>query len=494
MYTWEDGELVTAAKLNAYGEGLEQIKTDAESAKTAAAGSASAAAGSAEAAETEAQRAEDAVAHNPTIQNGVWYVWNPDTGAYASTGVQATGQMTVQVTYQQGDSATIPPTGTWVSEPPEVAQGKYLWTKTLFSDSTIAYSVARQGVDGSGAVVSVNGKSGAVTLTAEDVDGISKVASATANNIPTLTSEGQLQDSGKTVDDLIDVFIVNLTHVILDGTVERYTSDKTFAEILAAHTAGKVVQLIYNGGDIGRLVSWDAESAVFEVKGSNYIFAEVIEFVCYVDDDGNTVWIRDSVQSTLPSPTFLGVGTGGKIPRISQDGDAWETTDLMLATGLFPDGSGGYAALHSWEIIWGAYDANTPISFVLFASTEESGLQGRLVRIENNVENGVDTKLAVFKAYSDATDTTYICTCTYNGADADDTWTVETTNTVLTGTLAAGSTSLVLQNSAIAADSTIDIYTDKWGVNPTDVTVETGKITLTFDAQDSALAVKVEVR
>lgn len=275
LYNWTDGELVTAEKLNAYGEGMEQLKTDtisaetaaqeakegaenaktaaqtantsaqqaktaaetakenAESAKTAAAGSASEAAASKTAAESaktaaesaktaaqaaktaaetaqtkaeaantsaqqakanaqtaaqsagtakenaqasaasaaaDAQRAEDAVAHNPTIQNGVWYVWNPGSGSYVSTGVPATGEMTVEVTYQQGDSPAVPPTGVWLTSPPEVAQGKYLWTKILFSDNTTGYSVARQGVDGTGAVVSVNGKSGEVTLTTDDVN------------------------------------------------------------------------------------------------------------------------------------------------------------------------------------------------------------------------------------------------------------------------------------------------------------------------------------
>lgn len=66
--------------------------------------------------------------------------------------------------------------------------------------------------------------------------------------------------------------------------------------------------------------------------------------------------------------------------------------------------------------------------------------------------------------------------------------------TTLTSTLSAGSTTLTLSDTAITTSSTIDIYTDKWGVNPTDVAVETGKITLTFDKQSAALGVKVEVR
>ena len=100
-----------------------------------------------------------------------------------STDVPATGQMTVEVTYQQGDSATTPPTGAWLASPPEVAQGKYLWTKILFNDNTTGYSVARQGIDGTGAVVSVNGKSGEVTLTTDDIsEGAKKYVTAAEKN------------------------------------------------------------------------------------------------------------------------------------------------------------------------------------------------------------------------------------------------------------------------------------------------------------------------
>lgn len=64
----------------------------------------------------------------------------------------------------------------------------------------------------------------------------------------------------------------------------------------------------------------------------------------------------------------------------------------------------------------------------------------------------------------------------------------------VTGTLTAGSTSITLSNVAILTTSTIDIYTDVWGVNPTSVSLITGSITLTFDAQANDLAVKVVVK
>ena len=65
--------------------------------------------------------------------------------------------------------------------------------------------------------------------------------------------------------------------------------------------------------------------------------------------------------------------------------------------------------------------------------------------------------------------------------------------TVLTDTLEAGETTVTFTNNAITANSTLDIYTDTFGVNPTNVTVSAGEIVLTFSAQASDLGVKVRV-
>ena len=65
--------------------------------------------------------------------------------------------------------------------------------------------------------------------------------------------------------------------------------------------------------------------------------------------------------------------------------------------------------------------------------------------------------------------------------------------TDVTGTLTAGSTTVTLSNAAITTSSTLDIYTDVYGVNPTDVSVSSGSVTLTFEAQASNIGVKVRV-
>ncbi len=63
----------------------------------------------------------------------------------------------------------------------------------------------------------------------------------------------------------------------------------------------------------------------------------------------------------------------------------------------------------------------------------------------------------------------------------------------LSATLSAGSTSIGFLDAAITPSSTIDIYTDKWGVNPESVSVSTGRVDMIFEAQASDLGVKVRV-
>ena len=63
----------------------------------------------------------------------------------------------------------------------------------------------------------------------------------------------------------------------------------------------------------------------------------------------------------------------------------------------------------------------------------------------------------------------------------------------ISGTLFAGSTSIGFLDAAITTSSVIDIYTDKYGVSPESVTVSTGRIDMTFEAQASDLGVKVRV-
>ena len=104
------------------------------------------------------------------------YSWYEIKGEKGDPGNDITISST-SVMYQAWTSGTQYPTGTWLANPPAVTPGNYLWTRTIvnYSDGgqTVSYSSARWGMDGSGAVGSVNSQlpdqDGNVTLTASDV-------------------------------------------------------------------------------------------------------------------------------------------------------------------------------------------------------------------------------------------------------------------------------------------------------------------------------------
>ena len=66
--------------------------------------------------------------------------------------------------------------------------------------------------------------------------------------------------------------------------------------------------------------------------------------------------------------------------------------------------------------------------------------------------------------------------------------------TILTSTLSAGSTSLTFSNAAITTTAMYDVYADKYGLTPTDITITTGQAVLTFEAQSANVSVKLVIR
>lgn len=75
------------------------------------------------------------------------------TYSYSFQGKSGAAGSSVKVSsikYQAGSSSTTAPTGTWSSSVVNVTEGQYLWTRTEFSDGSVAYGVAKQGKDGEG--------------------------------------------------------------------------------------------------------------------------------------------------------------------------------------------------------------------------------------------------------------------------------------------------------------------------------------------------------
>lgn len=104
-----------------------------------------------------------------------WYQYKGDKG---DTGNPST-LTDSEIVYQGSSSGTTPPSGSWSSSVPSVAQGDYLWTRTTLEFNSgspvVSYAVARIGVDGTGTgtVQSVNSiqpdGNGNVSLSASDI-------------------------------------------------------------------------------------------------------------------------------------------------------------------------------------------------------------------------------------------------------------------------------------------------------------------------------------
>lgn len=86
-------------------------------------------------------------------------------GSNGATGPAGTGISSTAVTYQASTSGTTVPTGSWLSSVPNVAQGQYLWTRTILTltngSTTTAYSIGRIGEQGPQGPSGTNGSNGA---------------------------------------------------------------------------------------------------------------------------------------------------------------------------------------------------------------------------------------------------------------------------------------------------------------------------------------------
>ena len=116
-------------------------------------------------------------------------------GSNGSNGTSVTVSST-SVTYQTSASGTTPPTGTWSPTVPNVANGQYLWTKTVvkYSDgkSTESYSVSYKGTNGT------NGKDGldAITMAITSSGGTIFKNTAIATTLTAHIYKGGVEVSG----------------------------------------------------------------------------------------------------------------------------------------------------------------------------------------------------------------------------------------------------------------------------------------------------------
>lgn len=155
-----------------------------------------------------------------------WYEFKGETG---ETGEPAT-ITAATVGYQQSDSGSVVPEGSWTTTVPSPVAGKFLWTRIQIQFNTgspiTAYSVTRYGIDGSGAVVSVNGVS-------PDVNG----------NVQLLAADIQASDSESIQAHLTDIEsdVSDLKTNIIQSAAYAVTANGTTSHSLTGLTADHVV-------------------------------------------------------------------------------------------------------------------------------------------------------------------------------------------------------------------------------------------------------------
>ena len=122
-------------------------------------------------------------------------------GSNGSNGTSVTITST-SVTYQVSTSGTTPPTGTWSTTVPNVANGQYLWTKTVvkYSDgkSTESFSVSYKGTNG---INGTNGKD-AITMAITSSGGTIFKNTAIATTLTAHVYKGGVEVTGAALSSL----------------------------------------------------------------------------------------------------------------------------------------------------------------------------------------------------------------------------------------------------------------------------------------------------
>lgn len=153
-----------------------------------------------------------AATHPPQIDPSTknWLTWDQTQNDYTDSGYSSKGEQgppeipTTTITYQAGTSPTTPPTGTWLSSPPAVAAGGYLWTRVVLHYSSgpdaTYYGVSYQGQNGAGTLLTTY--TGKTVSTSDWVDETAGGGTATYADYP---YHADITCSGVTVNDFVNV-------------------------------------------------------------------------------------------------------------------------------------------------------------------------------------------------------------------------------------------------------------------------------------------------
>lgn len=212
------------------------------------------------------------------------YTWYEFKGEKGDTGEAAT-IVAQTVGYQQSDSGSVVPEGSWTTTVPAPVQGKFLWTRMQLqfnTGSTItSYSVSRYGMDGSGSVVTVNNVSpdlnGNVQLVANDIQ---------ASDSQSI--QAHLTDAETDIDELK----TSLNNAILQPSsafpIPSTSVTKTMSGITASHV----------------LVAWNFSSSAENSPPCDLTWSTASGSFTITKTSGTT---SESIQPVFALPTAVAV-------------------------------------------------------------------------------------------------------------------------------------------------------------------------------------------
>ena len=279
-------------------------------------------------------------------------------------------------------------------------------------------------------------------------------------------------------------------------------------------------------------LTWKAMTGLLTAKGYNAVTYGDGKFVCvgndgssYYSTDGQT-WVAmtgldTSIYSynavTYGNGRYVCVGNSG-VSYYSTDGVTWQAMSGLDTKGYqgvtYGDGKfvcvGGSAYYstdgQTWQAMSGLDTSKTYYGvtygngrFVCVGQTGSSyySTDGLTWQAISGLDTSVDYRSVTYG-------TEFVCV-SYGDKSYHNVYETETNTETIQGTLQVagtllltklytGETTVTIEDTSITQDCTLDIYTDKYGVNPKNVTVDTGSITLEFKAQETDVNIKVVVK
>lgn len=295
-------------------------------------------------------------------------------GPAGPAGSDGRGIDSTEIRYQAGSSATVAPTGTWLSSPPATSSGQYLWTRTVISytsgPATTVYSVAAHGATGSQGV-SVTGVTRYYQLA-------SSPPAKPDNSVATPPAPWTTTEPVYTPGETKDLYI--LDRVTFSDSTRSYSDVSLSSSYAAARAAS----------DKADEAEAKAILAQTTADGKNSVFS---------GDTEPTIPEEDLAQGDLWLVTDPGDDTeiiGVKV----WDGDDW-VDNMIVANSILVPGTVGDTLIEDGAITTAKLDAN--------AVTAEKIQAGAIISsklVVSDFENLLDDPEFAFGAWTTSTTTT----------------------------------------------------------------------------------------